>query len=134
VTVYSWFCLLCVFRSQPHLHYTLQIVAQSVDVKELERLDFFPADDFSMVPASNKAVVASSRHNSESQIENGIGRVSLLTEFLWLAKRDFKSIKRNPMVLGARLVLSSFMSFLSGLIFFQIAGKETVDPIVSILV
>jgi hypothetical protein len=111
-----------------------QIVAQSVDVEELERLDFFPADDLPLEPESNKAnedQVTNIVHSTASQKEKGAVRVSMGTELFWLARRDFLGIKRNPMTLGMRLMLSSFMSVLSGLIFWQVGGKETDDPIVS---
>jgi hypothetical protein len=109
-------------------------VAQSVDIEELERLDFFPADDLPLEPESNKAnddQASASIHSSASQREKGISRVSMWTEFVWLAKRDLRGIKRNPMTLGMRLMLSTFMSVLAGLIFWQVGGKETDDPIVS---
>jgi hypothetical protein len=108
-------------------------VAQSVDIEELERLDFFPADDLPLEPESsgaNNDQVTNSVHSAASRKETVV-RVSVWTEFVWLAKRDFLGIKRNPMTLGSRLVLSAFMSILSGLIFWQAAGKETDDPIVS---
>jgi hypothetical protein len=109
-------------------------VAQTIDIEELERLDFFPADDLPLEAESNKAnddPVSASVHSAALQREKGISRVSMWTEFVWLAKRDLLGIKRNPMTLGARLILSSFMSVLAGLIFWQVAGKETDDPIVS---
>jgi hypothetical protein len=109
-------------------------VAQSVDIEELERLDFFPADDLPLEPESNEAnddQVTASVHRVASQKEKGTIRVSIWTEFVWLAKRDFLGIKRNPMTLGSRLVLSAFMSILAGLIFWQVGGKESEDPIVS---
>jgi hypothetical protein len=113
---------------------TTQIVAQSVDIEELERLDFFPADDLPLEPESNKVnddQANLSVHSAVSQKEKGTVRVSMWTEFVWLTKRDFQGIKRNPMTLGSRLVLSAFMSILAGLIFWQVGGKETEDPIVS---
>lgn len=112
---------------------TTKIVAQSVDVEELERLDFFPADDILSEHESkgNDDQVTASAHSAASQKEKGNTRVSMWTEFVWLAKRDFRGIKRNPMTLGSRLMLSSFMSILAGLIFWQVGGKETDDPIVS---
>jgi hypothetical protein len=109
-------------------------VAQSVDIEELERLDFFQADDLPLEPESNEANndhVIASVYNAASQKEKGTVRVSIWTEFVWLSKRDFRGIKRNPMTLGSRLVLSSFMSILAGLIFWQVGGKETDNPIVS---
>jgi hypothetical protein len=109
-------------------------VAQSIGIEELERLDFFPADDLPLEPESDKAndeQLSASVHSAASQREKGISRVSMWTEFVWLAKRDLLGIKRNPMTLGARLILSSFMSILAGLIFWQVAGKETENPIVS---
>jgi hypothetical protein len=109
-------------------------VAQSVDIEELERLDFFPAGDLPLDPESNEAnddQVTASVYRSALQKEKGHARVTIWTEFVWLAKRDFRGIKRNPMTLGSRLVLSSFMSILAGLIFWQVGGNKTDDPIVS---
>jgi hypothetical protein len=109
-------------------------VAQSVDIEELERLDFFPADDLPLGPESNEAnddQGTPSVHSAASKKEKGIVRVSMWTELVWLTKRDFRGIRRNPMTLGARLFLSAFMSILTGLIFWQVGGKESDDPIVS---
>lgn len=105
-----------------------------MDEKELERADFFPtADDLDVTEAP---VVASQREASQrggdvehSSVEQP--RVSMATELAVLAKRDFQGLKRNPMVLGARLMLAGFMSLLAGLIFWQVGGKETENPIVS---
>jgi hypothetical protein len=115
-------------------HVSKQIVAQSVEIEELERLDFFPVDDIPLEPESNTAnngQVIANGYSAASQKENGTVRASMWTEFIWLAKRDFRGIKRNPMTLGSRLGLSAFMSILTGLIFWQVGGKETDDPIVS---
>ena len=115
-------------------------MTQTVAIEELERHDFFPEDDLLLEPESKKASddddddddqVTAIVHSTTSQKEKETVRVSIWTEFVWLSKRDFRGIKRNPMTLGSRLALSSFMSILAGFIFWQVGGKETDDPIVS---
>jgi len=105
-------------------------VAQSVDIKELERLDFFPTSDDDDL-ATIEAPEAVDRDSCSVEDKDKDKHVSMWVELAALIKRDLSGIRRNPMILGARLMLSGFMSILAGLIFWQVGGKVANTPIVS---
>jgi ABC-type multidrug transport system ATPase subunit len=54
--------------------------------------------------------------------------VSMAVQIACLIRRDFHGMHRNKIVLGARAVLTTFMSLLVGSIFWQIGDGDKADP------
>jgi ABC-type multidrug transport system ATPase subunit len=128
----------------------IMIVAQTVPVKELEEAGYFPktieeaeGDISQDEPTEQPSVEGSSAlHSQQHETEeksSSVGmkkaadgrRVSTTTQISWLVKREWKSLYRNKMILGARLMLSLFMSILIGIIFWQVGGNDSYDFVVS---
>ena len=118
----------------------IMIVAQTVPESELEDLGYFPSGpedtrEYEMQPVKEHEIDITGDDVENQVICHGNGdqpfrHVSTGTQIAWLMKRDFRSIVRNKMVLGARLMLTGFMSVLVGLIFWQIGGSDSADPVV----
>jgi hypothetical protein len=107
------------------------IVAQSFPMNELEADGFFekdpnppqkeiPSDVSSKAQLVSVAMAAEEHHH-----------VSFGTQIRLLFLRDFKSITRDKRVLGGRLMLTSFMSLLMGVIFWQVGNSNSANYAVS---
>jgi len=105
----------------------IMIVAQTVPENELEQLGYFPT--------GNGEEEVSQKKKESSHPSQGSGptfrRVSTLTQIAWLVRREMLSIKRNKMVLGARLMLTCFMGILISIIFLGVGSNEQEDQVVS---
>lgn len=104
-------------------------VAQTVSEKELETLGYFEGLDEESLLGQTNARAAS--HEVDSA-PSDFRRSSISTQIYWLMKRDLLSIKRNKKVLGSRLMLTTFMSVLTALIFLEVGDKDRSNPTVSV--
>jgi len=109
----------------------IMIVAQTVPENELEELGYFPdgpSDEEEAIQKQKGKDTVMSSHNSTTVVE--FRHVSIFTQVSCLVRREMLSIRRNKMVLGARLMLTVFMSVLISVIFLRVGGKNQEDPVV----
>lgn len=109
----------------------IMTIAQTVPEEELMILDYFPSekDSKNIDIEEAKALIESAHGNASVPVQH----VSGFTEFLCLVKRDMKSIKRNKMILGARMMLTTFMSLVVGLLFQGVGNSDSAQPVVRIV-
>jgi hypothetical protein len=99
----------------------IMIVAQSVSEDELESQGFFEKDPNLLDEASKEALPG----NADGK------HVGYSTQLGLLLKRDLLSLKRDKQILGARLMLTSFMALLMGAIFWQVGESDSANFTVS---
>ena len=97
----------------------IMIVAQSVPDKDLEKLGFYENDTTDQIEPSTVLEKIVLGKPSQSANHVGVG-----VQIRLLLKRDFAAMRRDPRVLGFRLFLTSFMSLLTGCIFFKVGNTD----------
>ena len=97
----------------------IMIVAQSVPDKDLEKLGFYENDTTDQIEPSTVLERIVLGKPSQSANHVGVG-----VQIRLLLKRDFAAMRRDPRVLGFRLFLTSFMSLLTGCIFFKVGNTD----------
>jgi len=97
----------------------IMIVAQSVPDKDLEKLGFYENDTTDQIEPSTvlEKIVLGKPSQSANHVSVGV-------QIRLLLKRDFAAMRRDPRVLGFRLFLTSFMSLLTGCIFFKVGNTD----------
>jgi hypothetical protein len=99
----------------------VMIVAQSVSEEELEAQGFFEKDPRPEIEP----------HEGSFVKRKGGTHVGFGVQLGLLFKRDIVSIRRDKMILGARIMMTTFMSVLTGIIFWQVGASNSSDPSVS---
>uniref|UniRef100_A0A7S4JDI5 ABC transporter domain-containing protein n=1 Tax=Odontella aurita TaxID=265563 RepID=A0A7S4JDI5_9STRA len=90
-------------------------LAQTKSIKELEASGFFPgepAEHLSMINPDEKLNFPDCNH------------VSMWREFVFLHQREMRKIKRNPMSIIINVCLTSVLSAIFGVIFFDIGRQD----------
>lgn len=105
-------------------------IAQTVPITDLENDGFF--HDVTVLPRPTGSLMNDPNRIS-SMIKGDIDEqfVSLATQVGMLLKRELLNIVRNKRVLAARFMLTFFMSFLLGIIFYDV-GSKSLDKFVNI--
>jgi hypothetical protein len=109
----------------------IMIVAQSVPVQELEQLGFFEPEPEPVEPYHRESVrrsIKKMRVRRKAIKEMHLQHVGFCTQLWMQVKRDMISLRRDKQLLGVRIVLTSFISILSGIIFWQVADTPLDDP------
>jgi hypothetical protein len=106
----------------------IMTIAQTVPEEELVILDYFPTEESSGDDDYKEARSLIESTHSKSMVP--VKHVSGWVETGWLVMRDMKSIKRNKMILGARMILTTFMSMVIGLIFQDVGRNDSAQPVV----
>ena len=107
----------------------IMIVAQTVSETDLEEAGFFPdgSDEEEALARTNADY---SRHTLSATAANSVRHVSTSLQIFELLRREGFAIKRNRMILGSRLMLTSFMSVLISIIFLGVGGEVPEDQAV----
>jgi hypothetical protein len=98
------------------------IVAQSVSEKELESQGFFEKDTRQVIEPSVEAMAVPIGKNKH---------VGFGTQIALLFRRDLMSLKRDKRILGGRLMITSFIALLMGVIFWQVGNSDSANYAVS---
>ena len=98
------------------------IVAQSISEKELESQGFFEIDPRPVIEPSSDAIAVP---NDKSK------HVRFGTQLTLLFQRDLMALKRDKRILGGRLMITSFISILMGVIFWQVGKSDSANYAVS---
>jgi hypothetical protein len=106
----------------------IMTIAQTVPEEDLVILDYYPTEEDSGVADCKEG--RSSIESTHSKSLAPVKHVSGWVETGCLVKRDMKSIKRNKMIVGARMMLTTFMSLVIGLIFQDVGQKDSAQPVV----
>lgn len=115
--------------------FSLQNVAQSVDVKSLDADGFFPKDErqmedpFTEEEGKDELGITITGHYGEPGFD--ARPVTKLTEVQMLFKRELVNLKRDTTAIGARLGLTIFMGILIGIIFLDVAESDRTNFSVS---
>jgi len=119
-------------------------VAQTVPKNELLKAGFFP-EDSRPIPSSlrkggklspsNALVGDESDHEvlETANDKNNLERVTFVTQVSMLLQREWRNILRNKKALAARFIFTTVMSFLLGVIFWQIGDRSLASFRVSII-
>ena len=100
----------------------IMIVAQSVSEKELESQGFFENDP--------RPVIEPSTDHNAVPTEEG-KHVGFGAQLTLLFQRDLLALKRDKRILGGRLMITSFISILMGIIFWQVGNSDSANYAVS---
>ena len=111
----------------------IMIVAQTVSETDLEEAGFFP-DGVDEEEALARTNADNSRQALGAAAKNGVRHVSRYLEIFELLRREAFALRRNKMILGSRLMLTSFMSVLISIIFLGVGGKVPEDQVVRLSV
>ena len=111
----------------------IMIVAQTVSETDLEEAGFFP-DGVDEEEALARTNADNSRQALGAAAKNGVRHVSRYLEIFELLRREAFAMRRNKMILGSRLMLTSFMSVLISIIFLGVGGKVPEDQVVRLCV
>ena len=99
------------------------IVAQSVSEKELESQGFFEKDPNPVDAASNEPILVAAED---------VKHVGFGTQLKLLFKRDILAVIRDKRILGGRLMITSFIGILMGIIFWQVGKSDSAVVSVSV--
>jgi hypothetical protein len=111
----------------------LQNVAQSVAIKELEELGFFPKDERNMgeafTPEEGKDAlgITITKHKVVAGVADA-RPPGVITQTSMLFKREFHNLGRDTAALGARFGITVFLGLLIGVIFFQVGDTDPTVP------
>ena len=99
-------------------------VAQQNDISTLEKAGFFPpapdsSKDTEVVSEDDKLDAPSSKDH-----------VSTWTEFVMLVDREKRSLIRSPAPMIINIVMTAFLSIISGVIFFKVGTEDRSDVLV----
>lgn len=111
-------------------------VAQSVDMEQLNKEGFFPADDremedpFDAEDGKDALGITITRHS----IRNGDltwddTPPNMVTQTSMLFKREISNLQRDTMAVGTRFGLTIFLGVLIGIIFLDVGRKDSTVPL-----
>jgi ABC-type multidrug transport system ATPase subunit len=103
----------------------IMLVAQTVPEDELVAQGFFEEDPRPALEEKENCPTESVARNED--------RVGFAVQLKLLVKRELMSLKRNKIVLGYRLFLTSFSVTLMGIIFWRVGDTDSSNPAVSSL-
>lgn len=117
-------------------------VAQENSIEMLEKAGFFPLpptkaekETATEIQTTSKATTpTTSEHAGDTQSPIAISsheHVSMWTEFAMLVHREKLSLIRNPTAMIISVVMTAFLSVISGVIFFEIGRQNRTEVLVS---
>jgi ABC-type multidrug transport system permease subunit len=99
-----------------------------VPVEELEKRDFFPEVSVEKSTPNKidegRDILGNTIQSTDSWVRGSVPPPGLCTQISMLFKRDFLDIKRNTKAVGARYIVTLFLSLLIGLIFLNVGSSD----------
>ena len=99
-----------------------------IDVSEMNEIDDLKKTTFFASEPKGHKIVPKSGEKLEVPDQN---RVSILTELKYLLQREFRDIKRNPLMTIINVVITSILAAIFGLMFWDIGRKDRSEFVVS---
>ena len=112
-------------------------VAQSVEIEQLDKEGFFPADDRPMLEAFTSedgkdalGITLSGRHYDDDFDDTPVGTA---TQVAMLFKREAVNLKRDVGAIGTRMAIAIFLGLLFGVIFYEVGETDSAVGRVSVI-
>mmetsp|Transcript_21950 Transcript_21950/g.24304 ORF Transcript_21950/g.24304 Transcript_21950/m.24304 type:complete len:631 (+) Transcript_21950:56-1948(+) len=103
-------------------------VAQTNEISDLTKGGFFLECDDTITTTTNNDKTTSKNNNKNEEVPSNKATASLWTQLVLLSQREKTSMIKNPTPMLINVFITSFLSLIFGLLFYQIGNRERSNP------